>query len=42
MPETNSETPSQQSVSWRRNLYAITIAQWLAIVGFTLREPRKA
>jgi MFS transporter, DHA1 family, multidrug resistance protein len=39
MPETSSETPSQQAVSWRRNLYAITIAQWLAIVGFTLREP---
>ena len=39
MHETSSETPSQQAVSWRRNLYAITIAQWLAIVGFTLREP---
>jgi MFS transporter, DHA1 family, multidrug resistance protein len=31
--------PSKSAVSWRRNLYAITIAQWLAIVGFTLREP---
>lgn len=26
-------------ISWRRNLYAITAAQALAIVGFTLREP---
>lgn len=31
--------PPPKTVSWRRNLYAITIAQWLAIVGFTLREP---
>jgi DHA1 family multidrug resistance protein-like MFS transporter len=30
---------ARSSVSWRRNLYAITIAQALAIVGFTLREP---
>jgi hypothetical protein len=26
-------------ISWRRNLYAITVAQVLAIIGFTLREP---
>ena len=31
-------TPSQQSAIWRRNLYAITIAQALAIIGFSLRE----
>ena len=37
LPE--SPPASQQAVSWRPNLYAITIAQWLAIVGFTLREP---
>ena len=35
-PDTN---PLAQASSWRRNLYAITIAQALAIVGFTLREP---
>jgi DHA1 family multidrug resistance protein-like MFS transporter len=35
----NSTSPRQQAVSWRRNLYAITLAQWLAIVGFSLREP---
>jgi DHA1 family multidrug resistance protein-like MFS transporter len=35
----NSNSPRQQAISWRRNLYAITLAQWLAIVGFSLREP---
>jgi DHA1 family multidrug resistance protein-like MFS transporter len=35
----SAKTPRQQAVSWRRNLYAITLAQWLAIVGFSLREP---
>lgn len=29
---------SQQDRIWRRNLYAITIAQALAIIGFSLRE----
>jgi DHA1 family multidrug resistance protein-like MFS transporter len=33
------ESPSARAVSWRRNLYAITIAQALAIIGFSLREP---
>lgn len=28
-----------RGISWRRNLYAITAAQFLAIVGFSLREP---
>lgn len=31
-------TRSRQTIAWRRNLYAITIAQALAIIGFTLRE----
>lgn len=35
----DSETTTKRVISWRRNLYAITIAQALAIVGFTLREP---
>jgi DHA1 family multidrug resistance protein-like MFS transporter len=35
----SAQSPRQQAVSWRRNLYAITLAQWLAIVGFSLREP---
>ena len=35
----DSGTTKGELVSWRRNLYAITIAQALAIVGFTLREP---
>jgi DHA1 family multidrug resistance protein-like MFS transporter len=34
-----SKSPRQQALSWRRNLYAITAAQFLAIVGFSLREP---
>src|SRR5688572_12143427 len=35
----SSRNANQRDISWRRNLYAITIAQALAIVGFTLREP---
>ena len=31
-------SPSQKAAIWRRNLYAITIAQGLAIIGFSLRE----
>ncbi len=30
--------PTQTPISWRRNLYALSIAQVLAIVGFTLRD----
>ena len=33
------ERASAAVISWRRNLYAITIAQALAIIGFSLREP---
>jgi DHA1 family multidrug resistance protein-like MFS transporter len=33
-----TRTRSQQERLWRRNLYAITIAQALAIIGFSLRE----
>lgn len=33
------ESPVQSAVSWRRNLYAITIAQAMAIIAFSLREP---
>ena len=32
-------TAGAPGISWRRNLYAITIAQFLAIVGFSLRAP---
>lgn len=39
MDEPPETAPSREIESWRRNLYAITIAQALAIVGFTLREP---
>lgn len=29
---------ARKAISWKRNLYAITIAQALAIIGFSLRE----
>ncbi len=31
-------TASDRPISWRRNLYALWVAQTLAIVGFTLRD----
>lgn len=34
-----SGTPGKPAIPWRRNLYAISIAQFLAIVGFSLRAP---
>jgi DHA1 family multidrug resistance protein-like MFS transporter len=36
--DSRTRTRSQQATIWRRNLYAITIAQALAIMGFSLRE----
>jgi DHA1 family multidrug resistance protein-like MFS transporter len=33
-----ARTRSQQERLWKRNLYAITVAQALAIIGFSLRE----
>jgi DHA1 family multidrug resistance protein-like MFS transporter len=33
------ESPKPRTISWRRNLYAVTIAQALAIIAFSLREP---
>ena len=33
-----SDPSSKPPISWRRNLYALCIAQVLAIVGFTLRD----
>jgi DHA1 family multidrug resistance protein-like MFS transporter len=30
---------TERATSWRRNLYAITIAQAIAIIAFSLREP---
>ncbi len=34
-----SRAPGTPAIPWRRNLYAISIAQFLAIVGFSLRAP---
>jgi DHA1 family multidrug resistance protein-like MFS transporter len=34
-----SGRPDEPAIPWRRNLYAIAIAQFLAIVGFSLRAP---
>lgn len=43
MDEVESTVPSgragNRGISWRRNLYAIAFAQFLAIVGFSLRAP---
>jgi len=43
MDEVESTIPSgragQPAIPWRRNLYAIAAAQFLAIVGFSLRAP---
>ena len=42
MDEVESTVPGRtgtRPISWRRNLYAITIAQFLAIIGFSLRGP---
>ncbi len=36
-PEPASAQP--KTISWRRNLYAVTVAQALAIIAFSLREP---
>lgn len=36
--EPRTKRRSEQARTWRRNLYAITIAQALAIIGFSLRE----
>ena len=38
-PASADDPAAAHGISWRRNLYAITAAQALAIVGFTLREP---
>ena len=32
-------TTKQRTINWRRNLYAVTFAQALAIIAFSLREP---
>lgn len=34
-----SDSPRPRTISWRRNLFAVTIAQALAIIAFSLREP---
>lgn len=43
MDEVESTVPSgsagRPAIPWRRNLYAIALAQFLAIVGFSLRAP---
>jgi DHA1 family multidrug resistance protein-like MFS transporter len=35
----NSANDRERVVSWKRNLYAITLAQAMAIIAFSLREP---